>query len=164
MRTRFVLIGVLLSLLLSTSTALAAPAVVQHTSGVFDGVFDDFNICGWPATFSDVDRFHVIVVTTDAHNSHINFEAADNWTLVIHDDPSVPVSVRGATWRGRNEFSFVRNFDPTTDRLVVVTVNPNAEGPFKGLLDRTTFVVNADGTVRVDNHQVLGTVGCSILG
>ena len=60
--------------------------------------------------------------------------------------------------------SFVTNFDPASEREITRQVQPAWEGPFRGLIERFTMVIAADGTVRVD-RQVLDTeVDCEALG
>ena len=159
MRLQFVLFGALLSLALP-ATALGAGADVSRDSGSAVAAFDSPNICGWPASFNQTGGWHYTVVSTQGHQ-HVNYNEAVNWTLVLADDPSVPVSLRGVTWRGRNELTFVLNLDPSTERVVNVILNPNSEGPFHGLLERIVFVAGADGTVRVDRHEFVGAVDCS---
>ena len=84
----------------------------------------------------------------------MTFQEAVSYTLVIDDDPEVPASLRGATWRGHNVISFVTNFDPASEREITRQVQPCWEGPFRSLIERFTMVITADGTVRVD-RQVL---------
>ena len=42
-------------------------------------------------------------------------------------------------------------------------MNPFSEGPFHGLVERVTFVVGADGSVRVDRHELVGEIDCTLL-
>ena len=108
--------------------------------------------------------YQVTVVETARGAFHSIFHLTDNWTLVIADDPSVPASVRGETWRGRNEITQIVNSDPTGQRVVEITINPFSEGPFHGLVERVTFVTDADGTVRVASHEFHGDVDCGAFG
>jgi hypothetical protein len=145
------------------ATALAGAATVQRQSGKVVEVSENTNICGWPSTFTGTKQFHFDAVTTDGH-VHILFHETFNYSVVAGDDPSVPVAFRGVTWSGRNEETFVANIDLASSRMVTVDAHPFAEGPFHGFLDRSTFVVAADGTVRVDSELHIGpSVDCAAL-
>ena len=156
------LMALALAILAGPAPALAADTVVFRDHGDFYGEADEPNICGWPAHFSGHITYQLMTVDAGGGTFHVTYHQTDNWTLVIADDPSVPASVRGETWRGRNEINYVLNVDPLTQRVVEITLNPNAEGPFRGLLERITLVVGADGSVRVDSHEFVGDVDCSV--
>ena len=156
--------ALLIALTLTIQTfgsALAAGTDVFRFHSNSSGEADDTNICGWPSHFDGHVTFNIIVLDRTDGTFHVNFHQTDNWLVTIADDPSVPASVRGETWRGRDEFTYVLNADPSSQRLVQVAINPNSEGPFHGLLERYTLVVAADGTVRVENHEFQGEVDCS---
>ena len=154
-------VALLLLLVAVPSTALAAGAVVfrdhQSTTGQDLGP----NICGWPSALSGGMEAQLLVVDAGNGNFHVTYHQTDNWTLVIANDPSVPESVRGETWRGRNEINYILNVDPSAQRVIEIFLNPNGEGPFRGLLEKTTLVISPDGTVRVDNHEFVGEVDCA---
>lgn len=153
-------VALLLLLVAVPSSALGAGAVVFRDHGNSSGEADEPNICGWPAHFDGHITYELTTVDAGG-NYHVTFHLTDNWTVLIADDPSVPASVRGETWRGRNEITYILNVDPSTQRIVEVTVNPFSEGPFRGLVDRITLVVNPDGTARVDRHEINGSIDCS---
>ena len=150
-----------LIILAGPGSALAGGAVVFRDHGNSSGEADEANICGWPSHFDGHITYTVVNVEAPGGTFHIAFHLTDNWTIVIADDPSVPASVRGETWRGRNEITYVLNVDPSTQRVVEIVVNPFSEGPFHGLVERVTFVVGADGSVRVDRHELVGEIDCT---
>ena len=148
--------------------ALGAPASargadVVHQSWALDETSVDFNICSWTSTFTASGHYHFTNIVTQARTEHLTFHEAVNWTLVVSDDPNVPVEFRGATWRGRNELTLVLNLDLDGNRIMFVSVNPFSEGPFHGLLERIAFVVSPNGTVRVDSYGFVGTIDCDAL-
>jgi hypothetical protein len=129
-----------------------------------DGVAHDFMICGWEATFTTTGQVHWTVAIADDHHGHVTFQEAVSYTLVIDDDPEVPESLRGATWRGHNMISFVTNFDPASEREITRQVQPAWEGPFRGLIERFTLVIAADGTIRVDRQVLPTEIDCEAFG
>ena len=149
-------LSVKLGLIALMATAFATPAaaagaVVTQGRGAFDPTPTvDTNICGWLSTFTESGEWHDTVSIADDHHGHVEYQESARWTLVIGDDPSTPASVQGSTWEGRNEFSLVANFDPTSDRLIQRSVQTSFEGPFKSLNERITLHIAADGTVLVD--------------
>jgi hypothetical protein len=156
-----VLLTLALMALIGPRPALADGAVVWRDHGNTAGEADEPNICGWPSHFDGHITFSVVAVESPDGTSHLTFHLTDNWTLVIADDPSVPASVRGDTWRGRSEMTQVVNLDASTQRVVQIFINPFAEGPFQGLVERVTFVVDPSGNVRVDRREFLGEIDCS---
>jgi hypothetical protein len=158
------LIAFTIALTTSVGSVLAAETIVFRDHSNTSGEADETNICGWPAHFDGHVTFNLVALDQADGTFHVNFHQTDNWTVAIADDPSVPASVRGETWRGRDEFTFVLNMDPSSQRVVQIAINPNSEGPFHGLLERYTLVVGADGTVRVENHEFVGEVDCSVFG
>ena len=152
----------LLALLAGPTSASGAEVSVGRES--LDGVAHLFNICGWEVTETAKGQIHWAVAIADEHHGHVTVQEVISTVLVIDDDPDVPESLRGATWRGHNMISFVTNFDPGSDREITRSVQPYWEGPFRGLSERFTMVIGADGTVRVD-RQVLDTeVDCEAFG
>jgi hypothetical protein len=158
--TAIVAVGLVLAL---GSPASARGADVVHQVWSLDETFEDLNICGWDSTFTASGHYHFADIVTKASIEHLTFHETVNWTLVIHDDASVPVELRGATWRGRNELTQVLNLDLDGDRTVFVSVNPFSEGPLHGLLERIVFVVSASGVIRVDSYDLVGTIDCEAL-
>jgi hypothetical protein len=157
-----VLCASLLALLAGPTSASAAEVIVGRDS--LDGIGHEFMISGWEATFTATGQIHWTVAMADDHHGHVTVQEAVSYTLVIDDDPEVPASLRGATWHGHNVISFVTNFDPASQREITRSVQPYWEGPFRGLSERFTLVIDADGTVRVD-RQILDTeVDCGALG
>ena len=152
----------LLALLAAPTSANGAEVSVGRES--LDGVAHEFMICGWEATFTATGQIHWTVAIDDDHHVHVTVQEAVSYTLVIDDDPEVPASLRGATWRGHNVISFVTNFDPTSQRDITRRVQPSWEGPFRGLIERFTMVINADGTVRVDRQVLPTDVDCDQFG
>lgn len=152
----------LLALLAGPTTASGAHVSVGRES--LDGVAHDFMICQWEATFTTTGQVHWTVAIDDEHHGHVTLQEAVSYTLVIDDDSEVPVSLRGATWRGHNVISFVTNFDPASEREITRQVQPSWEGPFRGLIERFTTVIAADGTVRVDRQVLEPQVDCEALG
>jgi hypothetical protein len=151
MRLRFGVLGVLLVTMLLPASVAAAGAEVTRGGNMWrDVVTDDFNICGWPSTFDSSGQDHFVVTIADAHHGHVTYEEVENYSVTIHDDPTVPESVRGVTWQGRNEFSFVLDFDPSTDRVLQHSVQTAFEGPFKSQIERITLFVAPDGTIQRD--------------
>jgi len=152
----------LLALLAFPTSASGAGVIVGRES--LDGVGHDFNICSWGATFTETGQIHWTVAMADDKHGHVTVQEAVSYVLVIDDDPNVPESLRGATWRGHNVISFVTNFDPASERAITRSVQPYWEGPFRSLSLRYTMVIDADGTIRVD-RQVLDTeIDCEALG
>ena len=152
----------LLALLAGPTSASGAEVSVGRES--LDGVAHEFMICGWEATFTATGQIHWTVAIDDDHHVHVTVQEAVSYTLVIDDDPEVPASLRGATWRGHNVISFVTNFDPASEREITRRVQPSWEGPFRGLIERFTMVINADGTVRVDRQVLPTDVDCDQFG
>jgi|SoiMethySBSTD1v2_1073268.scaffolds.fasta_scaffold16389_1 hypothetical protein len=154
--------GCLLALLAGPTAASGTEVVVGRDS--LDGVAHEFNICGWEATFTATGQIHWTVAMADEHNGHVTVQEAVSYVLVIDDDPNVPESLRGATWRGHNVISFVTNFDPASEREITRSVQPFWEGPFRGLSERFTMVIAADGTVRVDRQVLPSEIDCEAFG
>jgi hypothetical protein len=146
----------------AAAAASAESADFFQQRGSLAGTFHDLNICSWLSTFTVKGQFYLEAVETGG-TFHVTYHETANYTLVIDDDPSIPAAFRGVNWRGRNEFTFVGNFDLTSDRGTMVTVNPFSEGPFHGLLERLTLVRSADGTVRVDRDVFTGNIDCDAL-
>jgi hypothetical protein len=148
---------------LGWSAAAEARSSVYRERGSLDGDFTDLNICNWTATFTATGFSDFVLVDTSAPTETYKYHETVNYSLVISADPSVPEPYRGATWRGRNEETFVGTFDVNGDRGVFVLVNPFSEGPFHGLVERVTFVADASGTVHVDRDVFTGTIDCDAL-
>jgi hypothetical protein len=149
--SRRVLITLLLLVgLVPAAPAVAAPATVTQQHFDVDNTFESPNFCGWPSSFHEFGEVHYTVVELSDGRFHIAFQEAINWILVISNDPSVPPAAQGLTWRGRNDFVYVDNLDPSSSHEVFHTVQVSSEGPFHGLRERLTLVVGADGTVHVD--------------
>lgn len=162
LRLAVVLVVGVAAVAFTAAGARAASADVFQQRGSLAGTFQDLNICSWPSTFTVKGQFYFEAVGT-GDTLHITYHETANYTVVIGDDPSVPAAFRGVTWRGRNEETVVGNFDLTSDRGMVITVNPYSEGPFHGLVERVTFVQSADGTVRVDRDVFTGSIDCDAL-
>ena len=156
-----VLVACLLAMSAGPTSASAAEVFVGRES--LDGVAQDSMICGWGATFTASGQAHWTVAIAGDRHGHVNFQESVNYVLVIDDDPNVPEALRGATWRGRNMFSFVTNFDPASEREITRTVQTAFEGPFRSLSERITLVIDADGTVRVDRLISNWDVDCQAL-
>jgi hypothetical protein len=151
MRLRFGVLGVLLVTMLFPASVAAAGAEVTRGGDMWrDVVTDGTNICGWPSTFDSSGQDHFVVTIADAHHVHVTYQEDENYSVTIHDDPTVPESVRGVTWQGRNEFSFDLDFDPSSDRVLQHSVQTALEGPFKSLIERITLFVAPDGTIQRD--------------
>ena len=150
--------------LLPAGTALAAQADVQTGSASLDGVFADQMICGWPASFRQRGEAHWTVVTADARHGHVTYQEASTYTMTIDDDPAVPADLRGVSWLGHNQFSFVANWDPSSSREISRSVQTWFEGPFRSLSERITLHVAPDGTVLVDRDVLDADIDCSTLG
>ena len=147
----------LLPLALSTAliawnagTALAAGAEIQRGGESWSGTADDLNICGWPSTFVSSGSYRYVVVETDAH-LQITYHEVENYVVTIHDEEGVPDSVRGLSWRGRNEESFTVSANLGTDQVIQRSVQTAFEGPFRSQIERITLHVSADGTVVRDD-------------
>ncbi len=153
----------ILAIVLGSSTAAAASADVYRERGSLAGTFTDLNICNWPSTFTRTGGYSIVAVDTSAATGSFHYHEAVNYSLVIGDDPSVPEAFRGVTWRGRNEETVVGTFDADGGRSVFVLVNPFSEGPFRGLVERITFVSDANGVVHVDRETFTGSIDCDAL-
>jgi hypothetical protein len=148
------------------AAAVAAPAEVTLKSGSIDLPGHDLNICGWGATFTSTGQFHfgeVVVSGTDPRFVQSHVHETVNYTLVIDDDPSVPVALRGATWRGRFEDTIVVSGSLLDGRFHLTIVSTFAEGPFHGLRDQMTLFISADGTIQVERHEIGGEADCDAL-
>jgi hypothetical protein len=143
-------------------TTLAAPGQVYQERASLDGTSHDLNICNWPSTFTATGQTHLVVVDS-GDQFHFTFHETANWTLTVDDDPGVPEAFRGVIWRGRNEETIVGNFDLAGPRAVFHSVNLFSEGPFHGLSLRETFVVDANGIVRIDRQVIDEDVDCTAL-
>lgn len=152
----------LLAVLAGPAAAGRAEVIVGRES--LDGVNHWFMICGWEATETATGQIHWTVAMADAHHGHVTVQEEISYVIVIDDDPEVPASLRGATWRGHNVISFVTNFDPASEREITRSVQPYWEGPFRGLSERFTMVIDADGTVRVDRQVLATEIDCEALG
>jgi hypothetical protein len=143
--------------------AAAAGAPVDQETFHFTDTFDSANICGWPSTFTTSGVFHYTVVIADAHHGHISWNTVENYSVTIHNEEGVPESVRGLTWRGRNQIAYEANFDPSTDRLIEHSVQTAFEGPFRAQIERITLHIAADGTVTRDETLTrwTATADCS---
>lgn len=157
-----VLAACLLAMLAGPASAAGAEVVTGRDS--LDGVDHDFMICGWEATFTARGQIHWTVAIADDHHGHVTVQEAVTYTLVIDDDPSVPPSLRGETWRGQSMISFTANFDPSSEREVTRQVQTFFEGPFRGLSERIALRIAADGTVLVDSFVSKFDVDCAALG
>ena len=140
--------------------AVAAGQVVGVGGASLDAVFHDYMICGWQGTFTATGQIHWTFTTDPNRPTHVNVQESVSYTLVLDDDPSVPAALRGVTWRGHNVYTFVENVDPASGRVVVHSVQPFWEGPFRGLSERFTLVIAPDGTVRVDRAVAQFDVDC----
>ena len=143
--------------------AFAAGQVVGVGRESLDGVFHDNMICGWGAMFSSTGQLHWTFTNDPNRPTHVNVQESVAYTLTIDDDASVPTALRGVTWRGHSVIAFVENLDPSSERAVTHSVQPFWEGPFRGLSERFTLIVAADGTVRVDRTVVEFDVDCDAL-
>ena len=152
-----VLVGVL------AGPAFAAGQVVGVGRESLDGVFHDNMICGWGATFTSTGQIHWTFTNDPNRPTHVNVQESVAYTLTIDDDASVPTALRGVTWRGHSVIAFAENLDPTSERVVIHSVQPFWEGPFRGLSERFTLTIAADGTVRVDRAVVHFDVDCDAL-
>lgn len=166
-KTRLATTLVTLAALAAPAAATAAPAEVTLKSGSLDSTGHDLNICGWGATFTGTGSFHFGEVVVSGANprfvqSHVHETVT--YTLVIDDDPSVPVALRGATWRGHFEDTVAVSGSLIDGRFHLTFVNTFAEGPFHGLKQQITLVVSADGTVRVERDEISGEVDCGAVG
>jgi len=161
--TRSGILGACLLALLAGPTAASAAEVIVGNDSL-DGVDHSFMICGWEATFTTTGQIHWTVAIDDEHHGHVTVQEAVSYVLVIDDDPEVPASLRGATWRGHNVISFVTNFDPASERGITRSVQPYWEGPFRGLSERFTIVIASDGTIRVDRQALDTDVDCAAFG
>jgi len=141
----------------------AAGQVVGVGRESLDGVVHDNMICGWGATFTSTGQIHWTFTNDPNRPTHVNVQESVAYTLKIDDDASVPTALRGVTWRGHNVIAFVQNLDPMSERVVIHSVQPFWEGPFRGLSERFTLNVAADGTVRVDRTVVDFDVDCDAL-
>ena len=158
--TALVAVGLVMAL---GTPASARSADVHRQREAVEDISDDFNICSWTSTFTASGHYQFIDVVTQASTAHFTFHETFNWTLVVSDDPNVPVQFRGVTWRGRNELTQVLSVDLEGNRATFVSLNPFSEGPFHGLLERIVFVVSADGAIRVDSYDFVGTIDCEAL-
>ena len=104
-----------------------------HESASLDGTAHDLNICGWPATFTTTGQTQLVIVESGEH---------------LH-------------WRGRNEETVVGNFDLAGPRDVFHAVQLFSEGPFHGLSVHETFVVDANGIVRIERQVSDEEVDCA---
>ena len=143
--------------------AFAGGQVVGVGRESLDGVFHDNMICGWGATFTSTGQIHWTFTNDPNRPTHVNVQESVAYTLTIDDDASVPTELRGVTWRGHNVIAFVENLDPNSERVVSHSVQPFWEGPFRGLSERFTLTIAADGTVRVDRTVVEFDVDCDAL-
>lgn len=154
-RVRIGILGSLLVTMLFPASVAAAGAEVTRGGDMWRGVVSDGNnICDWPSTFESSGQFHSVVTIADPHHGHVTFQEVENYSVTIHDDPTVPESVRGVTWQGRNEFSFVLDFDPSTERVLRHSVQTAFEGPFRAQIERITLFVAPDGTIQRDTDVV----------
>jgi hypothetical protein len=158
-----IVLGLAMAVLASVAFAVpasAAGSIVVREKGRFDPApYTDLNICGWPSTFLQTGEWHYTVVFGDGHR-HDLYQESFRWSLTIADDPAVPASVRGVTWRGRNELSGVFT-ELDGDRVLYHTVQTASEGPFKGLTERVTFRTDADGSILVDRIITNWDVDCT---
>jgi hypothetical protein len=149
---------------LLAAPALAAGADVQNYRGSADGTSHDFNICSWPSVFVAHGEWHATVMSSGANRIHVIYQESVRYEVTIDDDLSVPVAARGLVWQGINVFAFETNFDPTTDEEQTHSVQTFFEGPFRGLSERVTLRVAADGTILVDRTVSPSDVDCSAFG
>jgi hypothetical protein len=157
----------LLTVAVVSSTFVASPAYAdvpfQDRGVIIDDPPQHPNICGWLATFTGEGKFHLIVEDTGVGPMHVTFHETFNYTLVLEDDPSVPIDLQGMSWRGRNVATVVFNADSAGDRVIFVSRQNFAEGPFHGLSEQITFVQDPNGVVRVDRQVLFDGVDCSAL-
>jgi hypothetical protein len=149
---------------LLTTPAFAAGADVQHYRGSADGTSHDFNICGWPSVFVAHGQWHVTVMSSGADRIHVIYQESVRYEVTIDDDVSIPIAARGLVWQGINVFAFESDFDPTTAQEQTRSVQNFFEGPFRGLSERVTLRVAADGTILVDKTVSPSDVDCSAFG
>jgi hypothetical protein len=153
------IIGALLA-----APALAAGADVQNYRGSADGTSHDFNICSWPSEFVAHGQWHATVMSSGANRIHVIYQESVRYEVTIDDDLTVPVAARGLVWQGINVFAFETDFDPTTAQEQTRSVQTFFEGPFRGLSERVTLRVAADGTILVDKTVSPADVDCSAFG
>jgi hypothetical protein len=158
----FTAVAIIASLL--AAPALAAGADVQNYRGSADGTSHDFNICSWPSVFVAHGQWHVTVMSSGGNRIHVIYQESVRYEVTIDDDLSVPVAARGLVWQGINVFAFETNFDPTTAQEQTRSVQTFFEGPFRGLSERVTLRVAADGTILVDKTVSPSDVDCSVFG
>lgn len=109
----------------------------------------DLNICGFLGTFDMVTRFEWH--STEANGGyHFQMTERSRWTVTF-DDPALGV------WDGRGTETTAFNASPG-DVLTFHTVFNGREGPVR-IHEHQTFVVGADGTLRVNNDQVTTDYG-----
>lgn len=149
---------------LLAAPALAAGADVQNYRGSIDGTSRDLNICGWPSVFIDHGQWHLTVVSSSPQRIHVTYQESSRYEVTVDDDLTVPVAARGLVWQGINVIAFETDFDPTTAQQQTRSVQTYFEGPFRGLSERVTLRVAADGTILVDQTVSRFDVDCSAFG
>jgi hypothetical protein len=142
-------------LVCAIACAAVAPAVGNATV-IHDGARGttvetnhDTNICGVPGTFDMVTRFEWH--STEANGGfHFQMTERSQWT-VRFDDPAL------GAWNGRGTDTLAFTASPG-DVLTFHEVFNGREGPVR-IHEHQTFVVGADGTLRVNIDQVTTDYG-----
>jgi hypothetical protein len=136
--------------------AAAFPAAVSATAThdsargteVTENVHD-LNICGLPGTFNMVTRFEWH--STEVNGGyHFQMTEVSRWTVTL-DDPGLGV------WSGRGTDTFAFTASPG-DVLTSHEVFNGSEGPVR-IHEHQTFVVGADGNLKVSINQVTTDYG-----
>lgn len=133
------------AVVLSLAPAVATADVVHHKESWRHRitVVHDFNICGDLATFTFDSSGHMI--TTDTGSGfHLSFQERDTYT-VDFDDPAL------GTWTARSTETGSFHATPGGAETFHFIANER-EGPVR-IHYRETFVVDANGNVRVDAAQ-----------
>ena len=125
------------------AAALAGPALVSQNRFEFTHVVTDLNICGDLGVFSFAGT--QVVTTVELSNGGFQFKLLERgrYTLTFLDDPQ-------ETWASKFVESITYHLSPGGHEVVTVAFN-SFEGPIR-IHETTTFVVESDGTVRVDNQ------------
>ena len=140
-------IPLLCAIVCAAALPVAAAASVTHDrSRTFRATetSHDLNICGVPGTFN-------MVISGEWHSTetsagfHFQLSEVSRWTVTF-DDPALGV------WSGRGTETIAFTASPG-DVLTFHDIFNGSEGPVR-IHEHQTFVVAADGTLRVNIDQV----------